>query len=137
MGDQWAAKSNLSLTYGLRLDVPFFPDAPSRNPLTEDLYGLRTDSIPDGEMLFQPRVGFNWDPKSDGQQQLRGGVGLFAGRTPYVWISNNYARTGIEQTNIQAFGVPFVPDINNRRSMSVRRRPVSSTSSTRTSSSPR
>ncbi len=114
VGDQWAAKPNLSLTYGLRVDIPFFPDSPSRNPLTEDLYGLRTDTIPDGETLWQPRVGFNWDPKSDGKQQLRGGVGLFAGRTPYVWISNSYARTGIEQTNVQAFGVPIVTDINNQ-----------------------
>jgi outer membrane receptor protein involved in Fe transport len=96
-GDQWAVKPNLTLTYGLRLDVPFFPDDPSRNPLTEELYGLRTDQMPDGEELWQPRVGFNWDIRSDGQQQLRGGLGLFAGRTPYVWISNAYARTGVEQ----------------------------------------
>ena len=31
------------------------------------------------------------------KQQLRGGVGVFAGRAPYVWISNAYAGTGIEQ----------------------------------------
>ena len=30
------------------------------------------------------------------QQQLRGGVGIFAGRTPYVWMSNAYANTGVE-----------------------------------------
>lgn len=113
-GDQWAVRPNLTLTYGLRLDVPYFPDQPSRNPFTESVYGLRTDEIPDGVELIQPRVGFNWDPEGDGRGQLRGGTGIFAGRTPYVWISNNYARTGIEQTFVQAFDVPFVADPFNQ-----------------------
>ncbi len=116
-GDQWAARPNLTMTFGLRLDVPYFPDKPSRNPFTEETYGFRTDSIPDGEQLWSPRFGFNWDIKGDGQQQLRGGAGLFAGRTPYVWISNNYARTGIEQFFIRDFsGVLFNPDPDNQPS---------------------
>lgn len=114
-GDEWAAKSNLTLTYGLRVDVPFFPDKPSRNLFTEETYGFRTDEIPDGNELWQPRFGFNWDIAGDGRQQLRGGLGIFAGRTPYVWISNNYARTGIEQNFIQAFNVPFNPDPFNQQ----------------------
>jgi hypothetical protein len=109
-GDQWTVKPNLTLTYGLRVDIPFFPDSPSFNPRAEELFGVNTSEIPDGEALWQPRFGFNWDLKSDGRQQLRGGAGVFAGRTPYVWISNVYARTGVEQLFIQAFGVPFNPD---------------------------
>jgi hypothetical protein len=67
--------------------------------------------MPNGEQLWQPRLGFNWDLKSDGQQQLRGGIGVFAGRTPYVWMSNQYARTGVEQTFLTATGeIPFDPD---------------------------
>jgi hypothetical protein len=115
-GDEWAAKSNLTISYGLRVDIPNMPNKPSRNPDTEALYGLRTDSIPDGNKLVQPRVGFNWDVNGDGQSQLRGGVGVFAGRTPYVWIANNYARTGIEQTSLTSFtgNIPFVTDPNNQ-----------------------
>jgi len=111
-GDEWQAASNFTLQYGLRVDIPYFPDKPSRNPFTEETYGLRTDSIPDGEQLWSPRVGFNWDIGGGGTQQLRGGVGIFAGRTPYVWISNNYARTGIEQQFISATGagIPFNTD---------------------------
>lgn len=116
-GDQWSARPNVTFTYGLRLDIPFFPDTPSRNVFTEETYGFRTDEIPDGEQLWSPRLGFNWDINSDGKQQLRGGAGLFAGRTPYVWISNSYARTGIEQTFLQSFsGVPFNPDPFNQPS---------------------
>ena len=67
--------------------------------------------MPDGEQLWQPRFGFNWDISNNGQQQLRGGLGVFAGRTPYVWISNQYARTGIEQTFVEATGaISFEPD---------------------------
>jgi hypothetical protein len=110
-GDQWAVKSNLTLTYGLRLDIPFFPDEPSYNQFTVDTYGVATNNMPDGEQLWQPRFGFNWDIANNGQQQLRGGLGVFAGRTPYVWISNQYARTGIEQTFLQAEGaIKFNPD---------------------------
>lgn len=109
-GDQWAVRDNLTLTYGLRVDVPYFPDKPSRNPFTEETYGLRTDEVPDGEQLWQPRFGFNWDPSGKGTSQLRGGAGIFAGRAPYVWISNNYARTGVEQLYVTCYGVPFNPD---------------------------
>lgn len=114
-GDQWAARPNLTLTYGVRVDVPFFPDTPGRNPLTEELFGYRTDKIPDGEQLWQPRVGFNWDPKSDGTQQLRGGLGVFAGRTPYVWISNQYTNNGLVLQRIRQTGsVAFNPDPDNQ-----------------------
>jgi outer membrane receptor for ferrienterochelin and colicin len=112
--DEWAARPNLTLSFGLRVDTPFFPDTPSRNPFTEATYGVRTDELPDGKELIQPRFGFNWDINGDGRSQLRGGAGIFAGRTPYVWISNQYARTGIEQTFIQCFGVPFNPDPFNQ-----------------------
>ncbi|MCP3957535.1 MAG: TonB-dependent receptor [bacterium] len=114
VGDQWAVKDNFTFTYGLRVDVPFFPDSPDRNPFTESEFGFRTDDIPDGEQLWQPRVGFNWDISGDGQSQLRGGAGIFAGRTPYVWISNQYARTGISQLFIDCNNEPFNPDPFNQ-----------------------
>lgn len=114
-GDQWRVRDNLTLTYGLRVDAPLFPDEPARNPLVEQVYGFRTDEVPDGNYLFSPRIGFNWDVAGDGKQQLRGGVGIFAGRTPYVWLSNNYTGTGLEFTTIQARGnIPFVSDPFNQ-----------------------
>jgi len=110
-GDTWRVKSNFTLVYGLRVDVPLFPDTPEYNPRAEDTFGVRTDTIPDGNMLWSPRIGFNWDIMGDGRSQLRGGAGLFTGRTPYVWVSNNYGRTGTRQTTIEARGeIPFNPD---------------------------
>jgi hypothetical protein len=111
VGDQWAIRDDLNLVFGLRVDIPFLPDSPTRNPFTEQTYGLRSDAIPDGQELWQPRFGFNWNPDGRGQSQLRGGAGIFAGRAPYVWISNNYARTGVEQIFITCTG-SGAPDFN-------------------------
>ncbi len=110
VGDQWAAKDNLKVTYGLRVDIPLFPDTPGLNPEVEAVYGFRTDEIPDGNELWSPRIGFNWDLKRDGSQQLRGSVGQFAGRAPYVWISNQYSRNALVFSDLQASNVPFNPD---------------------------
>ena len=57
-----------------------------------------------------------WDPV---QQQVRGGVGIFSGRTPYVWLSNQYTGTGLEFTRpAVAFNannrIPFVADPHNQ-----------------------
>ena len=116
VGDQWAVRDNFTVTLGLRVDVPYFPDSPTFNPEALDRFGFRTDDIPDGEQLWQPRFGFNWDIEGNGQSQLRGGAGIFAGRAPYVWISNNYARTGIEQQFIECTnaGLVFNPDPNTQ-----------------------
>src|SRR5262245_60179316 len=120
-GDQWRVKSNLTLTYGMRFDFPVFPDDPSANPIAINTYNFATNVTPAPKM-YSPRVGFNWDMSNGGGQrrQLRGGVGLFAGRTPYVWLSNQYSNTGVDYTTINtgAFAatktIPFVADPNNQ-----------------------
>ena len=48
-------------------------------------------------------------PRSRNRHQVRGGFGLFHGRTPYVWLSNQYSNTGNEFQRIQVFFDP-----NNR-----------------------
>jgi hypothetical protein len=116
VGDQWRPRNNFTLTAGIRADIPTFPDRPTRNPLTETAVGLRTDEVPEG-VLWSPRIGMNYALSEDGREQVRGGFGLFAGRTPYVWLSNQYGNTGIEfqrinQTRNANFRIPFSPDVN-------------------------
>lgn len=101
-GDQWALRSNFNLTYGLRMDVPLFQDDPTANPVSVERFGIRTDQTASSDPLWSPRVGFNWDIEGNGEQQLRGGVGIFSGRAPYVWISNQYSNTGIEFTRLRS-----------------------------------
>lgn len=117
-GDTWRLASNFTLTYGVRMDMPTFPDAPTRNPATETLFGYRTDVVPEG-IQWSPRVGFNYALGTTARQQVRGGIGLFSGRTPYVWLSNQYGNTGIEFRRLSlplnaATRIPFVTDINNQ-----------------------
>lgn len=120
VNDQWHASSNLTLTGGLRLDKPRFNDTPSFNPTVETALGFRTSTHPAEKTVFSPRFGFNWNPLGDNKQQLRGGVGVFAGRAPYVWVSNAYAGTGVEQValacrTVDKCNVPaFNPDPNNQ-----------------------
>jgi hypothetical protein len=119
VGDQWRAKSNLTLTYGVRLDAPNFPDKPAANPVTVADFGYATDVVPAPKM-WSPRIGFNWDLSNGAatRSQVRGGVGYFTGRTPYVWLSNQYGNNGIDFTTIStgavnnAFQIPFEADPN-------------------------
>jgi hypothetical protein len=113
-GDSWRAKSNFTVTYGFRFDVPQFPDLPHANPLAVSAFGFATDVAPAPKM-FSPRAGFNWDLSNGGarRSQVRGGLGLFAGRTPYVWLSNQYSNTGVDFTALAinfaaANKIPFV-----------------------------
>ena len=94
--------------------MPMFPDKPTRNPFSESVFGYRTDAVPENR-LWSPRVGFNYDVSGDGNEQVRGGLGLFTGRTPYVWLSNQYGNTGNEFTRVSvtnnvANRIPVVAD---------------------------
>lgn len=113
-GDQWRMRSNLTLTYGLRVDAPNFPTKPSANPAAVANFGFATDVVPN-HVQWSPRAGFNYDLSGKGTRQVRGGVGLFTGRPAYVWISNQYGNTGIDFTRIgannnAANAIPFVKD---------------------------
>jgi hypothetical protein len=116
IGDNWAVLPNLTLTMGLRLDVPIINDIPLANPKVEQIYGIKTDQVASGNLLFSPRVGFNWDVNKDKKTQVRGGIGIFSGRTPYVWISNQFSNTGMEFTrlDIRSPLFKFVADPNNQ-----------------------
>jgi hypothetical protein len=97
-GDNWAVLPNLTLTLGVRVDVPIINDIPTANPKVEQIFNIKTDQVASGNLLFSPRIGFNWDVNKDKKTQVRGGIGIFSGRTPYVWISNQFSNTGIDFT---------------------------------------
>ncbi len=118
VGDTWRVSPVLTLTTGMRIDVPMFPDKPTANPQAEALFGYATDVVPGGAQ-YSPRIGFNFAPRGDATEQIRGGIGLFNGRTPYVWLSNQFGNTGIEFTRIGAGNnnnnnIPFVADPFNQ-----------------------
>lgn len=93
--DNWTVTPNLTLQYGIRFERFSTSDDPLFNPLFQDTFGFSNQGTLDGESLMQPRLGFNWQPDGvDYNAQLRGGVGLFRGRNPGVWITNPFSNPG-------------------------------------------
>ncbi|RAW02716.1 TonB-dependent receptor [Pseudochryseolinea flava] len=92
--DEFDAGKGLRLTAGLRVDIPVFIDKPNANQGLMDEYGLDTRDVPSGQLLWSPRFGFNYDVNESGKHQIRGGVGIFTGRIPFVWVANQYTNSG-------------------------------------------
>jgi hypothetical protein len=89
------------------------PDDPPPNPLVEEKFGIPTDQNAGGNILWSPRVGFNYAPSTE--TQFRGGIGIFSGRTPYVWISNQYSNNGTDLARYRVYYPDFfVTDPNNQ-----------------------
>ena len=102
--DVWRRASNVTLTGGLRVDVPVFEDTGYDNPNVDALtfrdetgaaVQYNSGKLPDPKWLWSPRFGFNWDVSSDQHTQVRGGTGVFTGKPAYVWISNQIGNTGM------------------------------------------
>jgi hypothetical protein len=101
--DVWSPNKNFKLTYGIRFDLPVVYTKPAENAAFNSAfaaYGVKTNQTPDRKLMYSPRVGFNWDVMGDQKLQLRGGVGMFTGRVPFVWISNQLSNTGVTTKNI-------------------------------------
>jgi len=101
--DEWEVTSDLRLTLGVRVDVPVLPDEPTFNPTAFEAFGESTSDVASGNLLWSPRFGFNYDRNfvsEDLSTQIRGGVGVFSGDPPFVWISNQYSNTGADVNRI-------------------------------------
>ncbi|MDY6206735.1 MAG: TonB-dependent receptor [Prevotella sp.] len=120
--DKWDATNNFQLTFGLRMDMPIFFDTPTENPTFNEYaakqgWDLKTNHKLAATPLWSPRVGFRWDIANDHRYILRGGVGIFTGRIPFVWISNNYSNTGIQMSGYNTYntkGLELILDPNGQ-----------------------
>ena len=122
--DEWSVLDNLKLTMGLRADLPVYFDGALDNP------GLHGQTFRNGEtvdvstwpktkLLWSPRLGFNWDVNQDRSLTIRGGTGIFTGRIPFVWFTNQPTNSGMLQyqfsTTTQATltRIPFKADVRD------------------------
>ncbi|MGI9547291.1 MAG: TonB-dependent receptor, partial [Flavobacteriaceae bacterium] len=115
--DAWDISDKFKLTYGLRADKPLYfntkeliqenidrkgglladggtyaPDIQYFNENGDPIF-LNSLDLPDRNILWSPRAGFNWDVHGDKTFQVRGGTGLFSGRFPFVWVANQVQAT--------------------------------------------
>ncbi|WPP49600.1 TonB-dependent receptor [Catalinimonas niigatensis] len=127
--DEYQVTPQLKVTGGLRVDFPFYPIDIPRNDLLDELNKTFTDAdgneftpdvstFPDVNPLWSPRVGFNWDVKGDQTTQFRGGTGIFSGRIPFVWLSNQVNGSGVVRGGLGYEGqdvidnnITFNPDV--------------------------
>lgn len=120
--DSWRIKPNFTLNYGLRWEGQYNPSPEANNTAMISKVngttfpnvfpsGHRADPtrIADNTKQFAPRLGFAWDPKSDGKTVIRGYTGIYFARTPLLLFAaavNNW-RVPAGDLSVQLpFGVP-------------------------------
>lgn len=127
--DSWYVSPNLTLNLGVRADKPGTSPQPTFNSCfatprvgngtgpadcPNGGFGIDNSQTFSEDFVFQPRAGFNYLLDTELPAQLRGGIGLFQGDAPSVWVSNAYQSTGlnyIAYSNVTDWqNVPFSPD---------------------------
>jgi len=89
------AGGDLTVVAGLRYDWYTSNSLPNENANFIARNGFTNADNFDGESLLQPRLGLNWEVSES--VSLRGGIGLYSGGNPNVWLSNNYSNDGFTQ----------------------------------------
>lgn len=94
--------NKLSLTAGLRIDLPFFPKPLPENKLLASLtfaggQHINTAQLPNPALLFAPRAGITYNLNADNSIRLRFGSGIFTGRIPFVWVISQARYSGVSQ----------------------------------------
>ena len=85
--DSWRVNPDLTLNFGVRWGKT---DNPSG---LEHVFPVGT-SIPDDDH-FAPRFGFAYSPGGTGRDVVRGGIGLFYGRTPTLLFASQVQENGL------------------------------------------
>ncbi len=99
----WSPNARFSTMVGLRYDWfetgarPPLNAASNPNAATDfvGIFGLRNDGSVDGSNLISPRFNFNLSLDSERKVQVRGGIGHFTGRIPWVIMSNSFGNSGV------------------------------------------
>ena len=117
--DTWQASDNLSLVYGVRVNIPKADKAPPEHPLFEQTFGFSNAyKLGSRNKVVLPRFAFNYTFDTPRYSQLRGGAGLFQTVPPFVWLGNPYQNNGVNKGSITKNAYdpryPFSPDPYNQ-----------------------
>ncbi|MFM2393040.1 MAG: hypothetical protein RLZZ546_1022 [Bacteroidota bacterium] len=103
--DEYRLNENFTLTGGVRASYISMGNTALENTAVAGLnfvdinentnYKINTGTMPKNQILFEPRLGFNYNVAGKSKTQVRGGAGVFTGRPPYVWVSNQIGNNGI------------------------------------------
>ncbi len=110
--DEISLNNKLKLTVGLRGDRALFnndllPNSSISNLTFANLDGqpikFDVSKWPKERTYLSPRVGVNFDVYGNKQLIIRGGAGIFTGRFPFVWFTNQPSNSG---TSVVPFEAP-------------------------------
>ena len=93
--DEFMVGDRLTLVAGVRYDWYATSDAPALNAQFEAEYGFGNNETLDGASLIQPRLGFTFDWTEN--TSMHGGIGIYSGGNPNVWLSNTYSNDNTRQ----------------------------------------
>ena len=104
--DEYNVIDNVKVTAGVRIDLPLYLNELIENPAVSALtfadgQTINTGLWPDSKILWSPRVGFSWDVKGDKSLKVRGGTGIFTGRLPFVYFTNQPTNSGMLQNTVE------------------------------------
>ncbi len=110
--DEWRVNADLTVNAGLRYDLMKTDAPPVRNP-DADLAAadIDTSRLNADTNNWGPRVGLAWAP-SGRKLVVRGGWGLFYGRTPSIMLGTAHSNNGINIVSLVVRGdaVPTYPN---------------------------
>lgn len=90
--DVWDVNDDLTVTGGVRFDYYQQNESPLENQNFIARNGFSNTATLDGIKLLQPRFAFTYNINE--KTKVRGGVGLFGGGNPNVWVSNAFSNDG-------------------------------------------
>lgn len=97
--DDWRVTPRLTLNLGVRYDYQHLAAPPVQNPSAALLAaGLDTSTQPKDRNNFAPRAGFSY--AFDDKTVVRGGYGIFYGRTPAIMLGTAHSNNGINITGL-------------------------------------
>ncbi|KQB43622.1 TonB-dependent receptor [Flavobacterium aquidurense] len=111
--DEMKLSDKFKLTVGLRASRVWYADTALENPTVTAMTfangeKFNTGTMPDAAILFEPRVGFNLDLNGDASTIVRGGSGIFTGRSPGVYLSNQIGNNGVLTGVVDVSGAALV-----------------------------
>ncbi|MEO5926134.1 MAG: TonB-dependent receptor [Bryobacteraceae bacterium] len=111
--DSWRATSRLTLNYGFRYDLFAYAQPPVKNPDAGlAAIGLDTSRINRDRNNYGPRVGFAYKLNQSGRTLIRGGWGMYYGRTPAIMTGTAMSQNGIQvQTYTLNANFPTYPNV--------------------------
>ena len=112
--DEISVSKNFKITPGLRVDYSYVGSQPPTDTALNKVPDNVNETNPTythtpfaafnnkwfGNAALSPRLGFNWDVKSDKSLVVRGGSGIFTGRIPFAWLGYAYTLSGNNFKNI-------------------------------------